>query len=190
MTTAAMACLGVGTVALGALLAWPEGKAVASGWDCARLSSSAPCTEMEPPQLLVAHLSVDTEPDEDEAAFAPIADAYPAVAAPTAPIEETAPARPEAAVPTARPAFLVVVGSYAQRAQAEDRLRALGWSNLDITEAVIQGRILYRVTIRSGTRAQALRALGAARAAGISDAWLLPATGDTGITPDTAIATL
>ncbi len=187
MTTAAMACLGVGTVALGALLAWPEEKAVASGWDCAQLSGDAPCAEMEPPQLLVAHLSADAAPDAEETDFAPIAAVSPAVAAPTV---ETAPARPEAAVPTARPAFLVVVGSYAQRSQAEDRLRALGWTNLDITEAAIQGRTLYRVTIRSGTRAQALRALGAARAAGISDAWLLPATGDTGITPDTAIATL
>lgn len=190
MTTAAMACLGVGTVALGALLAWPEEKAVASGWDCARLSHDTPCAETEPPQLLVAHLPVDTEPDADEAAFAPIAAASPTLAVPAAPAADHAPARPEAAAPTARPAFLVVVGSYAQRTQAEDRLRALGWTNLDITEATIQGRTLYRVTIRSGTRSQALRALGAARAAGISDAWLLPATGDTGITPDTAIATL
>lgn len=200
ITTAAITCLGAGA-ALGALLLWPVEPAVMAGQVCGLgtfLTIGASCQDTAPPPQLL----VDASRDEDETSPAPAAAlaktqpapvmAMPVVAVPaeppTAP-DTNAPADPApAAGPASRPGLLVVVGSYAQREQAEDRRRALGWPNLDITEATVQGRPYYRVTMRSTTREQAVRALNAARAAGIGDAWIAPAPGNTSSAPDTAIA--
>jgi len=209
LTTAAITCLGAGAAALGALMLWPADEPAlhasprgAADQECTLgtlLRTGTLCEEAAPPQLLLVEAAQDEE-DEVPPAPAPTLAAVlspvvsvpveppPAPAAPVpAPVPAKAPPAPITA-PAGRPAFLVVVGSYAHRGQAEDRLRSLGWGNLDITEATVQGRPYYRVTIRSDTREQAVRALHAARAAGIRDAWLLPATGGTSTAPDTAIA--
>lgn len=201
ITTAAITCLGTGA-ALGTLLLWPLEPAVMAGQVCGLgtfLTTGAPCQDAAPPpQLLVdASRGEEEAPPAQAAALAeappaPVM-ATPVVAVPAEPPpgRDTAPGPADpapAAAPASRPGFLVVVGSYAQRDQAEDRRRTLGWPNLDITEATVQGRPYYRVTIRSTTREQAVRALNAARASGIGDAWIAPAPGNTSSAPDTAIA--
>ncbi|MCW2246364.1 hypothetical protein M2352_001955 [Azospirillum fermentarium] len=204
ITTAAITCLGAGA-ALGALLLWPAEPMAMAGQVCGLgtfMTTGALCRDTAPPPQLL----VDAGRDEDETpAAAALAEAppppvmaTPVVAVPAEPPPpsrdtaslptEPAPAAAPSAAPAIRPGFLVVVGSYAQREQAEDRRRTLGWSNLDITEATVQGRPHYRVTIRSTTREQAVRALNAARAAGIGDAWIAPAPGNASSAPDTAIA--
>jgi len=73
--------------------------------------------------------------------------------------------------------FLVVVGSFAKREQAEGHRDRLGRPDADIVEATVRGRLYHRVVLPPGDRGEALRQLAAARAAGVGDAWLLPWSG-------------
>lgn len=164
---------------------------------------NVPLTEEPPPAVQVAAVPARTLNDAAASAgAAPAPPRLPAArremaAAPTRAatvVAATVVAAPPPAVAAApRPApsgaeLLVVVGSYSHRQQAEHRVRSLGRRDVDIVEASVLGRPYYRVAIRSGNRQQALRALTAARSAGIRDAWLLPSTGN--MVADTAVAAL
>lgn len=99
----------------------------------------------------------------------------------------------QAAVRSGAGSFLVVLGSYTKRAQAEAYQAALARAdttvaNTTVVEATVFGRRHYRVALRPAGRAEALGELARARAAGVRDAWLLPWSGNLSV--DSAVAAL
>ena len=94
----------------------------------------------------------------------------------------------EAAIRRADRQFLVVVGSFAKRDQAEAHRDRLGRTDATIAEATVRGRLYHRVVLPPGDRTDALRQVAEARAAGVRDAWLLPWSGKLDV--DTTIAAL
>lgn len=94
----------------------------------------------------------------------------------------------QAAVRSGTASFLVVLGSYTKRAQAEAQQATLARSETMVVEATVFGRRHYRVALRPAGRAEALAELSRARAAGIRDAWLLPWSGNLSV--DSAVAAL
>ncbi|MBP2315881.1 SPOR domain-containing protein [Azospirillum soli] len=94
----------------------------------------------------------------------------------------------EAAIRRVDRQFLVVVGSFAKRDQAEAHRDRLGRADATIAEATVRGRLYHRVVLPPGDRTDALRQVAEARAAGVRDAWLLPWSGKLDV--DTAVAAL
>lgn len=78
--------------------------------------------------------------------------------------------------------FLVVVGSFIQREQAEIQRDRLLQSRSHPTEArivqaAVRGRTFHRVVLQPAAKAEALKQVAAARAAGLKGVWLLPWSG-------------
>ncbi len=84
--------------------------------------------------------------------------------------------------------FLVVVGSFTKRSQAEEQRARFARSDADIVPATVRGRTYHRVVLPPAGKGDALREVALARSAGIKDAWLLPWSGH--VTVETAVAAL
>jgi len=136
-------------------------------------------------------------PSRIEVAEAPatlLSDAVPAEGAAKLPPRkpQTAPAAQgaiaEAAIQRMDRKFLVVVGSFTKREQAEAHRDRLGRADATIAEATVRGRLYHRVVLPPGGQADALLQLAEARKAGVRDAWLLPWSGRLDV--GTAVAAL
>lgn len=130
-----------------------------------------------------ATLLSDATPAEGAA---PLPPRKPQAVIPPAPSAQGAIA--EAAIQRADRRFLVVVGSFPKREQAEAHRDRLGRSDATIAEATVRGRLYHRVVLPPGDRTDALRQVAEARAAGVRDAWLLPWSGKLDV--GTAVAAL
>ncbi|AWK85339.1 hypothetical protein DEW08_03345 [Azospirillum thermophilum] len=89
--------------------------------------------------------------------------------------------------------FLVVVGSFIRREQAEvqrDRLLQSRFHPVEarIVQAAVRGRTFHRVVLQPAAKAEALKQVAVARAAGLKGIWLLPWSG--GGDSDLAVAAL
>lgn len=93
-----------------------------------------------------------------------------------------------AAVPPGDARFLVVVGSFAKREQAELHRERLARPEAEIVAASVRGRTYHRVVLPPAARGDALREVALARTTGIPDAWMLPWSGHVAV--DTALAAL
>lgn len=168
--------------------------------DCAALhilTQGSLCKNAPPPPLIVEVMREVqnvplTAPPPPPPLEVEVAEVAPALLTDAAPAEGAAPLPPrkpamsdpvpqgaiaKAAIRGGDRQFLVVVGSFAKREQAEGHRDRLGRPDADIVEAIVRGRHVHRVVLPPGDRAEALRQLAAVRAAGVGDAWLLPWSG-------------
>lgn len=154
-----------------------------------------------------AVIEVAAKPAVIEVAAAPptmLADASPAAGPAPLPARTAAPDRKPPTVarvaytapkPAIEPAvqrgearFLVVVGSFAKRDQAERHRERLDRPGAEIVAATVRGRTYHRVVLPPAGRGEALREVALVRTAGIPDAWMLPWSGHVDV--DTAVAAL
>lgn len=163
--------------------------------DCAVFNlfrDGALCRDAPPPSLIVEvtrevqNVPPGAPPPQAVAEVMPatLSDGMPAAGA--APLPARKPEPPPAAgqteaadMPAAAqkregPAVLVVFGSFAHRAQAEELLQRIARPDASIVAADVRGRLYHRVVVSSTDPAAAGRLLAEARGIGIRDAWLLP----------------
>lgn len=139
------------------------------------LADATPAAGAAPLPAKTAMPASVAKPDRKPATIVRVADVTPQTPA-------------EPAIQRGEARFLVVVGSFAKRDQAERHRERLDRPGAEIVAATVRGRTYHRVVLPPAGRGEALREVAQVRTAGIRDAWMLPWSGHVDV--DTAVAAL